>query len=62
MRVTRRALIKTAAAGSAASLLAGVARTLQASAASPHGDVVGKITVGYQGWFACIADGAPVNG
>jgi hypothetical protein len=30
--------------------------------ASPAGDVVGKITVGYQGWFACIGDGAPING
>jgi hypothetical protein len=33
-----------------------------ASAASGPGDVVGKITVGYQGWFACIGDGAPING
>jgi hypothetical protein len=32
-----------------------------ASAASAPGDVVGKITVGYQGWFACIGDGAPIN-
>jgi hypothetical protein len=24
--------------------------------------VVGKITVGYQGWFACFGDGAPING
>jgi hypothetical protein len=24
--------------------------------------VVGKVTVGYQGWFACIGDGAPING
>ena len=31
-------------------------------AASPPGDVVGKITVGYQGWFACAGDGAPING
>jgi hypothetical protein len=23
--------------------------------------VVGKITVGYQGWFACVGDGAPIN-
>ena len=30
-------------------------------AASPAGDVVGKITVGYQGWFACTGDGAPIN-
>jgi hypothetical protein len=38
------------------------ALTSPASAASPVGDVVGKITVGYQGWFACIGDGAPING
>ena len=29
--------------------------------ASASGDVVGKITVGYQGWFACAGDGAPVG-
>lgn len=28
---------------------------------SPEGDVVGKITVGYQGWFACTGDGSPIN-
>jgi hypothetical protein len=28
---------------------------------SPVGDVVGKITVGYQGWFACTGDGSPIN-
>jgi hypothetical protein len=27
--------------------------------ASPAGDVVGKVTVGYQGWFACAGDGQP---
>ena len=32
-----------------------------AVAASPPGDVVGKVTVGYQGWFACAGDGAPIN-
>jgi hypothetical protein len=32
-----------------------------ASAASAPGDVVGKISVGYQGWFACPGDGAPIN-
>jgi len=32
-----------------------------ALAASPPGDVVGKVTVGYQGWFACAGDGAPIN-
>jgi fibronectin type 3 domain-containing protein len=32
-----------------------------AQAASPPGDVVGKVTVGYQGWFACTGDGAPIG-
>jgi hypothetical protein len=32
-----------------------------ALAFSPTGDVVGKVTVGYQGWFACEGDGAPIN-
>src|SRR5713226_6295732 len=32
-----------------------------ALAASPPGDVVGKVAVGYQGWFACVGDGAPIN-
>jgi hypothetical protein len=31
------------------------------SLASPAGDVVGKITVGYQGWFAASGDGSPIN-
>ncbi|MCU0857481.1 MAG: DNRLRE domain-containing protein [Pontiellaceae bacterium] len=25
------------------------------------GDVIGKITVGYQGWFSCAGDGSPLN-
>lgn len=32
------------------------------SAVSGPGDVVGKVTVGYQGWFAAIGDGAPIDG
>nr|WSX74486.1 xylosidase [Streptomyces sp. NBC_00899] len=61
MSVTRRTFIGTAAGGVAAAALGtlGIART--ASAASAPGDVVGKVTVGYQGWFACIGDGAPIN-
>ncbi|WP_224018086.1 putative Ig domain-containing protein [Ferruginibacter albus] len=31
------------------------------NATSTAGDVVGKITVGYQGWFAAIGDGSPIN-
>jgi len=28
-------------------------------AVSPPGDVVGKLTVGYQGWFSCKGDTSP---
>ncbi|WP_202409508.1 glycoside hydrolase family 71/99-like protein [Hufsiella arboris] len=28
---------------------------------SPAGDIVGKITVGYQGWFAAKGDGSPID-
>ena len=47
MPITRRTLLLSAAA--------------PANAASAAGDVVGKLTVGYQGWFACIGDGAPID-
>jgi chitodextrinase len=66
MAVSRRTFITSVLSGSAlaavstSELVAGLATP--ASAASPVGDVVGKITVGYQGWFACAGDGAPING
>ncbi|GAA4262387.1 discoidin domain-containing protein [Dactylosporangium darangshiense] len=61
MGVSRRSVIATSLAGAAAGALPLAAAT-EAAAASPPGDVVGKVTVGYQGWFACIGDGAPING
>ncbi|MFC8081097.1 discoidin domain-containing protein [Streptomyces sp. NPDC057307] len=63
--LSRRTVIASAIAGAgAAAGLAAQTGTAQAAAkaASPPGDVVGKITVGYQGWFACSGDGAPING
>src|SRR5690349_20422382 len=54
MEISRRSLMGLAAAAA----VAGTA----AAKASPPGDVVGKITVGYQGWFACTGDGSPLNG
>jgi hypothetical protein len=66
-KITRRTLLGTAVAGTAAAatgitLRASAAVTGKAAAVSPPGDVVGKITVGYQGWFTCAGDGAPLNG
>ncbi len=26
---------------------------------SPPGDVVGKMSIGFQGWFTCVGDGSP---
>jgi hypothetical protein len=64
MGVSRRTVLTSALAGSALAA-ASVAELVSARAgthsASPVGDVVGKITVGYQGWFACPGDGAPIN-
>jgi hypothetical protein len=66
MAISRRKFLISASAGSAVAMVGGAelisALTSSASAASPAGDVVGKITVGYQGWFACKGDGAPING
>jgi hypothetical protein len=60
MKLSRRSFIGATAAVVAGSAVASW-RAPSASASSPAGDVVGKITVGYQGWFACIGDGAPIN-
>jgi hypothetical protein len=73
MGVSRRKFIGAATGASAAAGLGAIglgARTAGAApapvvarpAASGVGDVVGKISVGYQGWFACAGDGAPING
>ena len=65
MAISRRKFVASTLAGSAVAMVGGAelisALTSSASAASPAGDVVGKITVGYQGWFACIGDGAPID-
>ncbi|MEU7901599.1 discoidin domain-containing protein [Actinoplanes sp. NPDC049118] len=61
MPVSRRTLLSTVAAGSAAASIP-AALAGPAAAASPPGDVVGKISAGYQGWFACPGDGAPIGG
>jgi hypothetical protein len=64
MRVSRRTVLASALAGSTLAALSGIelARARAAAAGSPAGDVVGKITIGYQGWFACVGDAAPING
>jgi len=64
MGVTRRVFLRAAITATAVGTVGATETALAptASAASPPGDVVGKITVGYQGWFACGGDGAPING
>ncbi|MER5863405.1 discoidin domain-containing protein [Kitasatospora sp. NPDC002040] len=64
MGVTRRVFLQAAVAvGAAGSVALAEAGPLAGPAsASGPGDVVGKVTVGYQGWFACPGDGAPING
>ncbi|MFJ4923761.1 xylosidase, partial [Streptomyces sp. NPDC088725] len=71
MSLSRRTVIASALAGTATVALPGLTPASAAPAApqpssaaptaSPAGDVVGKVTVGYQGWFACKGDGAPIN-
>ncbi|MCU7728183.1 discoidin domain-containing protein [Actinoplanes sp. KI2] len=68
MPLPRRTLLAAAALSPAAAIP--TATAVQAAtpaeaattAASAPGDVVGKVTVGYQGWFACPGDGAPIGG
>ena len=60
MPLSRRTFLSTVAAAAGASTL--LESPSPALAASPPGDVVGKVTVGYQGWFACPGDGAPIGG
>ncbi|HEY2672087.1 MAG TPA: lectin [Rugosimonospora sp.] len=64
MTVSRRTVLRSAVAGSALAAAGGLGTAFAqyAGAASAPGDVVGKVTVGYQGWFACTGDGAPING
>jgi hypothetical protein len=65
MELSRRSFIASVVTGSTLAALSppALARAAtRAASASPVGDVVGKITVGYQGWFACLGDGAPING
>ncbi|MFD7307231.1 glycoside hydrolase family 71/99-like protein [Promicromonospora sp. NPDC059942] len=50
-----------AVSSAAATPAATAAAAASAVAVSPPGDVVGKITAGYQGWFACRGDGAPID-
>lgn len=38
-----------------------LASVVQVFPQSPAGDVVGKLVVGYQGWFAAQGDGSPRN-
>ncbi|SIM79185.1 discoidin domain-containing protein [Micromonospora cremea] len=66
MAVSRRRFVTSVMAGSAlaAASTTELLTTLSgpARAASPPGDVVGKVTVGYQGWFSCPGDSAPIGG
>jgi hypothetical protein len=59
--LSRRTLLSSVAVGSAAAASSGLLARPARAASSP-GDVVGKISVGYQGWFACPGDGAPIGG
>src|SRR5207302_9078738 len=40
-------------------ILCGLLVLREVIAVSPPGDVVGKLSVGYQGWFTCKGDSSP---
>ena len=60
MDISRRAFLVGGLAAGAG--LVGARYLATPAAASGPGDVVGAVTVGYQGWFAAPGDGAPING
>lgn len=65
MGLTRRTFLQAALSAGAVGAVGGAQTALAgpaSAAGSPPGDVVGKVTVGYQGWFACEGDGAPIDG
>ncbi|MEU3225225.1 discoidin domain-containing protein [Streptomyces sp. NPDC006976] len=65
MGLTRRTFLQAALSAGAVGAVGGAQTALAgpaSAAGSPPGDVVGKVTVGYQGWFACKGDGAPIDG
>jgi hypothetical protein len=62
MGISRRSVLVASLAATGAGLgAAGLYTASTSEAASAPGDVVGKVTVGYQGWFAASGDGSPVN-
>ncbi|MFL9875615.1 twin-arginine translocation signal domain-containing protein [Paraburkholderia megapolitana] len=72
MSISRRSFLKGSAAAAALGAIGSPSVSGAVAVAAPAasgvaavsgpGDVVGKVTVGYQGWFAALGDGAPING
>ena len=62
MGISRRSVLVSSLAAAGTGLgAAGLYTATASEAASPPGDVVGKVTTGYQGWFAARGDGSPAN-